>query len=99
MDTLATTLIQTLGGTTAVSRMTFAPISTVQSWKKNGIPGSRLAHLRLVAEREGKAIDWETGCLVASDGDAADHDVVDTTVTDATSSGKTGEVSATQVAA
>ena len=34
----------------------FAPISTVHSWRKNGIPPARLAHLRLAAEAAGKPI-------------------------------------------
>jgi hypothetical protein len=53
MDTFATAVIDALGGTTAVSRATDAPPTTVQSWKKNGIPASRLAHLRLVAKDKG----------------------------------------------
>lgn len=73
MDTFASNVIDALGGTSAVHRLTFAPISTVHSWRKNGIPRSRLAHLKLVADQAGKAIDWDTGRLVAGDGDAADH--------------------------
>jgi len=52
MQTPADHLIDALGGTTAVSRMTETPSSTIHSWRSNGIPRSRLAHLRLVAERE-----------------------------------------------
>jgi hypothetical protein len=48
METAASILIDALGGTTAVARMTDAPVSTVHSWRKNGIPRSRLAHLRLL---------------------------------------------------
>jgi len=61
MTEIARNIIATLGGSTAVSRMTAAPVSTVHSWKHNGIPPSRLAHLKLVAEKEGIAIDWATG--------------------------------------
>jgi hypothetical protein len=59
MDTPADKLIDALGGTTAVSRMTETPISTVHSWRKNGIPRSRLAHLRLAAQVAGKEFDWD----------------------------------------
>lgn len=45
-------IIDGLGGTTAVSRMMSAPMSTVHSWRKNGIPPSRMAHLKLVAQAE-----------------------------------------------
>jgi hypothetical protein len=61
MNIFASNLIATLGGSTAVSRLTDAPVSTVHSWKQNGIPSSRLAHLRLIAERDGVSVDWETG--------------------------------------
>lgn len=61
MDTLATNLIATFGGSTAVARLTAAPVSTVQSWKHNGIPQSRVAHLQLIAEKEAIAVDWDTG--------------------------------------
>lgn len=53
-------IIDALGGTTAVSRMTLAPLSTVHSWRKNGIPISRLEHLKLVAEMKGLKLDWST---------------------------------------
>ncbi|MFN3943916.1 MAG: carph-isopro domain-containing protein [Allosphingosinicella sp.] len=47
-----------LGGTTAVARLIHAPVSTVHSWKRNGIPASRLAHLKLAARDAGIEIDW-----------------------------------------
>lgn len=53
MDTLSDRVIDALGGTTAVARMTHSPVSTVHSWRKIGIPPSRLAHLRLAARNEG----------------------------------------------
>ena len=56
MSTNADQIVDHLGGTTAVHRLTFAPISTVHSWRKNGIPPARLAHLRLAAEAAGKPI-------------------------------------------
>ncbi len=49
MQTVADQIIDALGGSTAVSRMMDAPLSTVHSWRKNGVPRSRLAHLRLLA--------------------------------------------------
>ena len=53
MKTPADHSIDALGGTTAVSRLTLAPLSTVHSWRKKGIPRSRLAHLRLAAKEAG----------------------------------------------
>lgn len=73
METVDDKIIDAFGGTTAVSRLTAAPISTVHSWRKNGIPLSRRAHLILLAERDGRRIDWSTGVLHSSDGDTADH--------------------------
>jgi hypothetical protein len=61
MDNVSNQIIDALGGTTVVSRMTETSPSTVHSWRKNGIPRSRLAHLRLVADREGLDIDWQAG--------------------------------------
>lgn len=53
MDTAADQIIDALGGTSAVAAMIEAPTSTVHSWRKIGIPRSRLAHLRLLAEAKG----------------------------------------------
>jgi hypothetical protein len=64
MSTLADRTIDALGGTTSVSRMTEAPVSTVHSWRKNGIPPSRLAHLKLAAQAAGYVMDWQTGALI-----------------------------------
>ena len=50
METQADKIIDGLGGTTAVAKMLNAPASTVHSWRKNGIPPSRLAHLKLAAQ-------------------------------------------------
>ncbi|MEG3153028.1 hypothetical protein U1769_24305 [Sphingomonas sp. ZT3P38] len=86
MDTFATTLIATLGGSTAVSRMIEAPVSTIHSWKTNGIPTSRLAHLRLVARHEGIAVNWETG-------GPADHVDTDTIAVQHASPGNGDEIS------
>ncbi|QEH81021.1 Rha family transcriptional regulator [Sphingomonas sp. C8-2] len=61
MKTLADLIIDALGGTTAVSRATMAPLSTVHSWRKKGIPRSRLAHLQLVAKEAGIVLPTEAG--------------------------------------
>jgi hypothetical protein len=59
MHKIADALIDALGGTTAVSRLTDAPLSTVHSWRKNGIPRSRLSHLRLAVFAKGIDIDFD----------------------------------------
>lgn len=47
----AITLIERLGGTTAVARRLTEPVSTVQSWKtKNSIPRWRLAAVRALLD-------------------------------------------------
>lgn len=56
MTTEANIIIDAMGGTSAVAGLLSAPTSTVHSWRKNGIPLSRLAHLKLAAKAEG--IDW-----------------------------------------
>lgn len=92
MSILANKILDALGGSTAVSRKTEIPLSTVHSWRKSGIPGSRLAHLRLIAEREAIAIDWETGERL----DHVDGDISGGTVA---ASGKLHDVSAQAVSA
>lgn len=56
MSTYADTVIDALGGTSEVARLIEAPTSTVHSWRTIGIPKSRLAHLRLIANGQGKAL-------------------------------------------
>jgi hypothetical protein len=56
MQDFANQVIDLLGGTTAVATAIDAPASTVHSWRKIGIPKSRLAHLRLIAEQQGKKL-------------------------------------------
>jgi hypothetical protein len=53
MQTFADQVIDALGGTSEVARATEAPTSTVHSWRKIGIPSSRLAHLKLLAKDRG----------------------------------------------
>jgi len=56
MDTLANAVIDHLGGTSATAKLIEAPTSTVHSWRENGIPPSRMAHLRLAAKVDGKPL-------------------------------------------
>lgn len=65
-------LIDDLGGTTKVSKLTDAPLSTVHSWRKNGIPRSRLAHLKLAAKVAKLPVDfgaYDTGPVEPSTAD------------------------------
>jgi hypothetical protein len=56
MKTYASQVIDSLGGTSAVAKAIEAPISTVHSWRTIGIPKSRMAHLRLLAQMQGVAL-------------------------------------------
>lgn len=56
MDTIANAVIDHLGGTSATAKLLEAPTSTVHSWRDNGIPQSRMAHLRLVARSIGRPL-------------------------------------------
>ena len=59
METPASKLIDAFGGTSATARIAGLPISTVHSWRTNGIPKSRLSHLGLVAKVEKPELDFE----------------------------------------
>lgn len=59
MSNHSSRLIDDLGGTSEVARLIEAPISTVHSWRRIGIPRSRLAHLKLAAQAAGKQVDWD----------------------------------------
>ena len=48
-DPVAARIINRLGGTTAVARRIGVPITTVQSWKDNGIPKGRRAQIEGLA--------------------------------------------------
>lgn len=63
MATIADKVLHHLGGTSAVAKMLQAPVSTVHSWRRIGIPASRMAHLRLAADAAGKALPDELGAL------------------------------------
>lgn len=60
LDHHAVAVIKELGGTSNVAKLIDAPVSTVHSWRKIGIPKSRLAHLELVAKAEGKTLPVES---------------------------------------
>lgn len=66
MSTVANNVIDALGGSTAVSRLTETPLSTVHSWRKNGIPASRFAHLRLAAAAREIPVDLDAIAARAS---------------------------------
>ena len=55
MDRFANLLIDALGGTTSVANKAFTGVSTVHHWRKNGLPASRLDHLRRIAQDEGSS--------------------------------------------
>ncbi|MGF7152488.1 hypothetical protein [Novosphingobium gossypii] len=75
MNLLANIVIDHLGGTSAVSKMVEAPMSTVHSWRKNGIPRSRLAHLRLAAKADEKPLPDDLNELLHSASNvASQHD-------------------------
>ena len=56
MSTYSDDVIDALGGTTAVATAIEAPTTTVHSWREIGIPRSRMAHLRLIANTKGIAL-------------------------------------------
>lgn len=70
MRTIADAVIDHLGGTSAVAKLILAPTSTVHSWRSIGIPQSRMAHLRLVAENEGKPLPDDLNDLFGDAGSA-----------------------------
>lgn len=59
MKRLSDKIIEDFGGTTELSRLVKAPVSTVNSWR-NRVTDSRLDHLRLAAMAAGKIISWDT---------------------------------------
>lgn len=56
MNEAACTLIDALGGTSAVARMTKTATSTVHSWRTIGITESRMDHIRLAAKEAGISV-------------------------------------------
>ncbi len=59
MDTYANRLIDALGGSTKVATLINAPLSTVHSWRRIGIPKSRLDHVKLAAKAARLRVDWD----------------------------------------
>jgi len=53
METQYETVVAAFGGMTKLAQYLEAPPSTVFSWRKSGIPASRMAHIRLVAKERG----------------------------------------------
>lgn len=93
MDIFACALIDSLGGTVKVAELIEGSTSTVQSWKTIGIPRSRLAHLKLIADRDGIAIDWSTGERIGGNVEGPGHEAANIADRDAPASGKSGEIS------
>jgi hypothetical protein len=58
MSSFANALIDHMGGTREVSRMTDAPESSVSGWR-SGLTGSRLNHLVRTARMERPALDLQ----------------------------------------
>jgi hypothetical protein len=71
MSNFADIVLDHLGGTSAVAKLIEAPTSTVHSWRKNGIPQSRMAHLRLAAKDAGLELPIAVGELEHKPDDAA----------------------------
>jgi hypothetical protein len=69
--TTADRIIDELGGTSVVAKMTFSPVSTVHSWRKNGIPPSRLAHIKLAAQAQHLPVPAELEAALAEHQQAA----------------------------
>jgi hypothetical protein len=59
MNVAACNLIDALGGTSAVARMTKTATSTVHSWRTIGITESRLHHIQLAAKEAGVPVPVE----------------------------------------
>ena len=97
MSSFADALIDKLGGTREVSRLTDAPESSVSGWR-SGLTGSRLNHLvrtarmerpeidvRLLARTHGVALP--AGVAVDGDSGEADHETADATTPPPSSAG------------
>jgi len=53
MQTEYDIVVSAFDGMTKLAKALEAPPSTVFSWRKSGIPPSRMAHIRLVAKERG----------------------------------------------
>lgn len=56
MQTEYDIVVKAFEGMTKLAQALEAPPSTVYSWRKSGIPASRMAHIRLVARERGIAL-------------------------------------------
>jgi hypothetical protein len=63
MDCFTNDLIDAFGGTTIVAGHMLTGVSTVHNWRRNGIPTSRLDHLRRIRDDEGLTVDIEAIAL------------------------------------
>ncbi|MBF5007618.1 helix-turn-helix domain-containing protein [Diaphorobacter caeni] len=57
MNTFATQVIDTLGGTAAVSRIFGIALSSVSNWRDHGIPKSRVMYLEVAKRKQLRGID------------------------------------------
>jgi hypothetical protein len=60
MDTHAIEIIKAFGGLTKLHKLSGIPIGTIAKWQKIGIVESRIGHLRMIAEKEGILIDFDS---------------------------------------
>jgi hypothetical protein len=91
MSNFADIVLDHLGGTSAVAKLIEAPTSTVHSWRKNGIPQSRMAHLRLAARAIGNPIP--------DDVDEQFHEAPDALVHPSQSTGQNNDLSGPRLGA
>lgn len=70
MKTEADLVIDHLGGTSAVAVLIKTSPSTVHSWRKNGIPESRLDHMRLASKETDKPLPDDLEELRAAESEA-----------------------------
>ena len=82
MNEAACTLIDALGGTSAVARMTKTATSTVHSWRSIGITESRMDHKRPVGawqkfDESGDGLNVEGKIAIKSDAGRDAHALVE----------------------
>ncbi|TZG26483.1 hypothetical protein [Sphingomonas montanisoli] len=59
-----------LGGTVAVSRLAFTPVTTVHGWRRVGMSEARFDHVRLAATARGKGEELAAAMAALADGEA-----------------------------
>ena len=57
MNMFATQVIDTLGGTAAVSRIFNIAMASVSKWREEGIPESRVMYLQIAKRKQLRGID------------------------------------------